>query len=358
MNNDVFPRRNLGSSDYWGRLIENRLIGLSQVLNIGGLNLSGISRANSSGSAELARNLEMVQQLLEDTKELAEKLPAPGGVANYNSGFGLTTGWQTVLTGIIPAVANKPNLSIKAFAVIRVVDSGGSPGPGPGPTPGDAFSWPFPLSSVTSEYGPRDGRMHQGIDFGQPEGTPIPASNTGTVIGNGYGSGTGYYVDLNHGNGIVTRSFHMVVPSDLAIGAVVSKGQMIGRVGNTGNSFGDHLHWETIVNGVHQNPRDFMATYGDGGTAGGGGGGTPTDPVPTFGRPRAKLLLNGVESREFYPHRDTTSSEGTLNQLFPLHLAKVTGGDINVEVQVYAEAEVPANDGNFARLTVKGVFES
>lgn len=358
MNNDVFPRRNLGASDYWGRIVENRLVALSKLQDIGSLSLSGISRANSSGASELARNLETVQQLFEDTKALAEMLPATGSVATYKSNFGLTTGWQTVATGLIPAVENKPNLSIKAFAVIRVIDSGGSPGPGPTPTPGGAFSWPFPTSSVTSEYGPRNGRMHQGIDFGQAEGTPIPAANTGTVIGNGYGGGTGYYVDLNHGGGIVTRSFHMVVPSELAIGAVVSKGQMIGRVGNTGNSFGDHLHWETIVNGVHQNPRDFMATYGDGGTAGGGGGTTPTEPPASFGRPRAKLILNGVESREFYPHRDTTSSEGTLNQLFPLHLAKVTGDSINVQVQVYAEADVPANEGNFARLTVKGVFES
>lgn len=350
---DVFPRRNLGgSADYWGRVVEDRLIAISKIKQIGDLSLSSTLRANSSSAVDLARNLADLKEQYEKTKQLADKISATGSVATYNSDFGLTTGWQTVLSGEIAGVPNRSNLGVKALAVVRIIDGGGSD-PGPGPTPGSAFAWPFPTSSVTSEYGPRNGRMHQGIDFGQAEGTPIPASNDGTVIGNGYGSGTGYYVDLNHGNGIVTRSFHMVVPSDLAIGAVVSKGQMIGRVGNTGNSFGDHLHWETIVNGVHQNPRDFMAAYGDGSTASpGSGAGT----VVVFGRPQARLVINGVESRAFYPHRDSRN-DGTLNQLFPLQLLETTGDSISVQVQVYAEAEIASNPGNFARLTVKGVFK-
>lgn len=355
MNDDVFPRRNLGPSDYWGRVVENRLIDLSRKSSVSRLSLQGMSRGAEASDAELARNLKTLQEQYDEVYRLAGLLPATGNVAVYSSNFALTPGWQTVATGKIPAVPGRENLSIKGMGVVRVIDTGTGPGPTPGPTPSGAFSWPFPTSSVTSEYGPRDGRMHQGIDFGQPEGTVIRAANDGTVLGVGYGSGTGNYVDLIHSGNIVTRYFHMVVMSDfLTIGQSVTKGQNIGRVGNTGNSFGDHLHWETIVNGVHQNPRDFMAAYGDGSSGGGGGGGEPT--VPTFGRPRAKLVLNGIESREFFPHRDLTSDEGTLNQIFPLSLANTTGTDVTVDVQVYAEADVPANEGNFARLTVKAVF--
>lgn len=344
---DVFPRRELGSSDHWGRIVEQRIEAVSKVKEISELNLFGTSRANSAGAEELARNLRLLEDQIEQTRQLVAQLPATGSAASYASNFTLSPGWQTVTTASIPAVLGKNNLDIKGMAVVRIVD----PGSGGG---GGAFGWPFdprPISeggTVTSEYGPRDGRMHEGIDFGVPEGTPIPASNAGTVIDNGYGSGTGFYVDLDHGSGIITRSFHMVVQSDLAIGTVVSKGQTIGLVGNTGNSFGAHLHWETIVNGVHQNPRDFMAVYGDGGTAGGGG--------VVFSRPRARLVLNGQVSRLFFPHRDVATSQGTLNQIFPLQLVSITGTGITAEVQVYSESEVPANPGNFARLTLKGVF--
>lgn len=359
MNDDVFPRRNLSNSEYWGRVVEDRIKALDRSQYVADMSLAGISRASQSGSTELAQNLTTLQEQFEQTRLLVAQLPATGSVATYNSGFGLTTGWQTVVSGIIQGIEGKRNLGISAVGVVRVVDTGeGTPDPDP-PPQGGTFSWPFPLSSVTSEYGPRNGRMHQGIDFGQPEGRAIPAANAGTVIGNGYGSGTGYFVDLRHDNNIVTRYFHMVVRSDyLPIGSTVTKGQTIGRVGNTGNSFGDHLHWETIVNGTHWNPRDFMAAYGDGGTAFGGGSPGGSGTVPVFGRPRARMVLNGLQSREFFPHRDLTPNEGTLNQLFPVHMVRTVGDNINVDIQVYVEADVPASPGNFARLTVKGIFEN
>lgn len=342
---NVFPRRNLGGAEYWGRSIEQHIESLEKGSERGSLSLQGINRSNSSSASTLAYNLQLLQSQFEQTQALAASLPSSDSSSGYSSGFGLGTGWQTVTSTSLSVPTGKNNLSVLATGVCRVVD----PGTGGGSSGG--FRWPFPTSTVTSEYGPRDGRMHEGIDFGVSEGTPIPASNAGTVTGNGFGSGTGWYVDISHPGNIVTRYFHMVAQSDVAIGTVVSKSQVIGFVGNTGNSFGAHLHWETIVNGVHQNPRDFMAVYGDGGSGGGGGS--------TFARPRARLVINGNPSGDFFPHRNFTgpsTAQVTLNQIFPQQGFNGTGTSLTVEFQIYAEANVPSDGGNFARLVVYGSF--
>lgn len=344
MPGEVFSRRNLGAAEYWGRVVENKIVDAEKSLGIGDLSLTGTNRQNSSATAEIARNIESLQIQLEQTQALLNSTPAPGSTGAYVSNFSLSPGWQTVLVTSIPEVPGRPNLNIFATGVVRVVDPGTGGGSG-----GGGFRWPFPTSTVTSEYGPRDGRMHEGIDFGVPEGTPIPASNAGTVTGNGFGSGTGWYVDITHPGNIRTRYFHMVAQSDVAIGTVVSKSQVIGFVGNTGNSFGAHLHWETIVNGSHWNPRDFMAVYGDGGSGGGSSG-------PSYARPKARMFLNGIPSFDFFPHRDLAANSVTLNQMFSLHQLSIVGGQMDVEIQVFSETNVPANNGNFARVTVEGVF--
>jgi murein DD-endopeptidase MepM/ murein hydrolase activator NlpD len=151
--------------------------------------------------------------------------------------------------------------------------------PNPGGGGGARFQWPFdprPFEqggTVSSEYGPRDGRVHQGIDFGYRAATlnaPIPAAGAGRITyldaGN---SGFGFHARIDHGGGFITVYGHMVRGSGtVGNGAEVAKGQVIGRVGNTGRSFGAHLHWETHIGplnwnnpGSHRNPRDFMAQY-------------------------------------------------------------------------------------------------
>lgn len=341
---DVFPRRNLGLAEYWGRVVENRIESVEKKKSESTLTQAGSSRSVVSSAAEIARNIRTLQDQAQATQNLINVTPATGSNGVYTSNFSLSPGWQTVLVTAIPEVSGLPNLDIFATAVVRIVDPGTGGGSG-----GGGFRWPFPTSTVTSEYGPRDGRMHEGIDFGVPEGTPIPASNAGTVTGNGYGSGTGWYVDITHPGNIRTRYFHMVAQSDVAIGTVVSKSQVIGFVGNTGNSFGAHLHWETIVNGEHWNPRDFMAVYGDGGSGGGSSG-------PSYARPKARIYLNGMPSFDFFPHRDLAANSVSLNQLFPLHQLSIVGGQMDAELQVFSETSVPANSGTFARLTMEGVF--
>ena len=110
---------------------------------------------------------------------------------------------------------------------------------------------------ISSRYGARWGRTHRGLDIAAPTGTPINAADGGTVSFSGYKNSLGYMVEINHGNGLVTRYAHC---SKLLVkkGDKVYKGQQIAKVGNTGNSTGPHLHLEVLKNGVHQNPSKYV----------------------------------------------------------------------------------------------------
>lgn len=120
--------------------------------------------------------------------------------------------------------------------------------------------WPVPFTrTVSSEYGPRDGGFHKGIDIASSgiHGQDIISSANGTVEFAGSGGGYGNYVKISHGNGICTLYAHceslFVKP-----GQKVSAGQKIASVGTSGNSTGYHTHYEVIVNGNKLNPRNFV----------------------------------------------------------------------------------------------------
>ena len=123
--------------------------------------------------------------------------------------------------------------------------------------PTGTFATPIRGASITSEFGARWGRMHEGIDYGAATGTPIYASDGGTVTLAGVYGGYGNCVEIKHSGGYSTRYGHM---SRFAVsqGEKVYQGQVIGYVGNTGRSTGSHLHFEVRLNGVAQNPRNYV----------------------------------------------------------------------------------------------------
>jgi murein DD-endopeptidase MepM/ murein hydrolase activator NlpD len=139
--------------------------------------------------------------------------------------------------------------------------TGGLPLPaGPLPTPSAAgFIWPVE-GTFTSPFGYRWGRMHEGIDIAAAEGTPIRAAADGTVflMQSEYESGGyGNYSCIDHGGGLSSCYAHQ---SSFATssGASVSQGDLIGYVGNTGHSFGAHLHFEVRVNGAATDPMGYL----------------------------------------------------------------------------------------------------
>lgn len=328
---DVFPRRGLGPAEYWGRVVEDRLNGLDKKAARTGTSLAGVSRSNSAQQGTLSETIEELNRQYDLLEQLYNSNPASTSATARVDGFGLGSGWQNVATANLAVPAGKTNLNIIAMGVSKLIDPGTSAG---------NFAWPFNPGTITSEYGPRDGSFHYGTDFGIGSGTPIPASNSGTVLANGSDGSRGNYINLSHPGGFETRHYHLVTPSPLGVGTPVSKGQTIGQVGNTGNSFGAHLHWETLVGGTHWNPRDFMATYG-------------TSTAYTLVRTR--LVINGSASREFTPYKNFYGTS-VHNYMYPLHGIQTTGSSAGATLQMWSSENISYNSGNFVNLSAFGVF--
>jgi murein DD-endopeptidase MepM/ murein hydrolase activator NlpD len=111
--------------------------------------------------------------------------------------------------------------------------------------------------TLTSTFGPRWGRMHEGIDIAGASGTPIGAAAGGTVIVAGPSGGYGNLVVVDHGGGLSTAYAHMSSIS-VSVGQSVGRGATVGGMGTTGNSTGVHLHFEVRAGGVAQNPFNYL----------------------------------------------------------------------------------------------------
>ena len=110
---------------------------------------------------------------------------------------------------------------------------------------------------LTSPFGPRWGRLHAGIDIAAPGGTPIRAADTGQVALAGPQGGYGNYTCVRHTTQLTTCYAHQSQIL-VRVGQVVTQGQVIGQVGSTGNSTGNHLHFETRINGQPVDPLRFL----------------------------------------------------------------------------------------------------
>lgn len=143
----------------------------------------------------------------------------------------------------IPAYATTPAVSADPLGTVN-----GFMRPVPGP--------------ISSPFGMRNGRLHAGIDISCAVGTPVRASKAGTVTRKDDPGGYGWYVDIDHGNAVVTRYAHLSAYV-VADGANVAQGAIIGRSGGregaagAGNSQGPHLHFELRRAGVPVPPPDF-----------------------------------------------------------------------------------------------------
>ena len=116
--------------------------------------------------------------------------------------------------------------------------------------------WPA-AGPVTSPFGMRWGRMHDGIDIGASMGSPIHAAASGKVIYAGWMSGYGNLTVIDHGGGLATAYGHQS-KLEVSVGDEVTQGQEIGLVGSTGHSTGPHLHFEVRVNGTPVDPLGYL----------------------------------------------------------------------------------------------------
>jgi len=121
-----------------------------------------------------------------------------------------------------------------------------------------APAWVRPSAGkLSSGYGPRWGRVHRGLDFAAPQGTPVRAAAAGTVVEAGRTPGYGTLIRIKHGGGLITAYGHSAV-LHVRTGDRVRAGQVVAATGSEGRSTGPHLHFEVRV----------------------GAEGTPVDPLP------------------------------------------------------------------------------
>ena len=123
--------------------------------------------------------------------------------------------------------------------------------------------WVQPVNGrVTSEFGPRWGTKHEGIDFAAATGTAVRAMGDGTVLKAGWNNGGyGNFVVIDHGNGVLTRYAHNS-EIEVKAGQRVKAGEVISKSGSTGDSTGPHLHLEVQIDGRKVDPRRWMKDRG------------------------------------------------------------------------------------------------
>lgn len=116
--------------------------------------------------------------------------------------------------------------------------------------------WPVD-GQFTSPFGQRWGRLHAGIDIAVPTGTPVRAAGAGTVAISGWTGGYGNYVCIALGGGLSACGAHNS-QLKVRVGQRVAKGQVVALSGNTGNSTGPHVHFETRLGGVPRDPMSYL----------------------------------------------------------------------------------------------------
>lgn len=151
---------------------------------------------------------------------------------------------RTASSGSI-LVTTRDGSSSKAGPKVQVHRHASPPPPtSPEGPSSESLVWPV-RGPITGAFGEdRGSHYHSGLDIAAPGGTPIKAAAAGTVLNQGWLGGYGNYTCLAHVTITTCYAHQSKFAAGLGTGAKVSKGQVIGYVGNTGNSFGDHLHFE------------------------------------------------------------------------------------------------------------------
>lgn len=203
--------------------------------------------ANFKGAVHVVQPGDNLGAIAQDYGVTVEAIARANQLADANS---LQVGQVLLVPGGRRPVRPAPSSGTPANG------AGGSQGSPPARGASGRFIWPL-SGPVTSEFGPRWGTLHTGLDIAAPPGTPVVAARSGRVVFAGWDGGYGLCLILDHGDGTRTRYAHASAILR-SVGEWVEQGQPVIRVGTTGFSTGPHLHFEIIVNGTPVDPRPYL----------------------------------------------------------------------------------------------------
>lgn len=187
------------------------------------------------------------------TRLLASREALVGAQAARRSALASIRGDREAVLGEIASLQAQ---SARLAAAIRAAQAPSSSAVTPPVTGSGAMRWPV-SGPVTSGFGRRWGRMHEGIDIAVPSGTPVAAAAPGRVIYAGWMEGYGNIVVIDHGGGVSTAYAHNSALA-VVVGQTVATGTVIASSGSTGHSTGPHVHFEVRVGGSPVDPLAYL----------------------------------------------------------------------------------------------------
>lgn len=223
---------------------------LSSISNKYNVSISQLSYLNGITNPHLIRPGQTLLLAEEPPKPTVHTVSSGENLSTIADSYGVTVPAIVQINELaninrlkIGQVLNIPPTSLSTIASRSAVSSAG-------------MIWPV-LGAISSYFGPRWGTIHSGLDVAAPTGTEIKASRAGRVDSAGWMGGYGNAVIVSHGDGLQTLYGHA---SKLLVkaGDRVVQGQVIARVGSTGNSTGPHVHFEVRVNSKFMNPLKYL----------------------------------------------------------------------------------------------------
>lgn len=238
--------------DALGRIAQKYGLNLSTILWSNGLNYTSTIRPGQEleilpidGVLYTVRNGDTLSRIARNYSIDVETIMSQNGLASANR---LAIGDELLLPGGEPPSPVATARSSASITTLFTAPSVSAPS-----SEADGWVWPTDWRVITQYYTWR----HTGIDIDGDYSTYSYASRGGVVIYSGWRSGYGLTVEVDHGDGYVTRYAHHS-KNYVAVGDVVSAGQVLAQTGTTGRSTGTHLHFEVIRNGRFQNPFDYV----------------------------------------------------------------------------------------------------